>query len=139
MSTIYTPEMIAKFKALTDDFEIAIRKDERDRIVDKMRGNLFAEQTASPLPESGLQPNDVKTLETRKVQLHEGHHRVIRLLSRGNYLAAPTIAGLIDVKRSAVWTYLQQINASDDYMIEKKQLPGRARGYRTLYRLAKSA
>ena len=92
-----------------------------------------------PLPGSDQQPDDVKTLATRKVQLHGGHRRVIDLLSRGNYLAAPTIAGLIDVKRSAVWTYLQQINACDDYVVEKKQLPGRARGYRTLYRVAKAA
>ena len=52
----YPPHLIEAFKKLTDDFETVIRADERDRIISKMRGNLFAEQVR-PLQESRPQPS----------------------------------------------------------------------------------
>jgi len=91
-----------------------------------------------PLHESGPQP-----VVNRKVYLHGGHKRVIELFSGKRYLAAPTIAGLVGIKREAVWTYLQQIGMSDEYVLHKKEVkngtgPDR-RGYVKLYRVEKVA
>ena len=44
--------------------EAAIRADERDRIISKMRGNLFAEQTSQPLQESDPQPHGIELNRT---------------------------------------------------------------------------
>ena len=132
MSTIYTPEMIAKFKALTDDFEMAIRKDERDRIVSKMRGNLFAEQTASPLPESGLQPDDVV-----RVELNASQRKMLSYL-RDGFMAVPTLAGHLNIQKQSVYAYLDGIKRAG-YELEVRNTGSLKGGYRNIYRLAKSA
>lgn len=132
MTTIYTPEMIAKFKALTDDFELAIRKDERDRIVSKMRGNLFAEQTASPLPESGLQPDDVV-----RVELNASQRKMLSYL-RDGFMAVPTLAGHLNIQKQSVYAYLDGIKRAG-YELEVRNTGNLKGGYRNIYRLAKSA
>jgi hypothetical protein len=52
----YPPELLEELKTLADRFELVIRGDERDRIISKMRGDLFAEQTSQPQRESRPQP-----------------------------------------------------------------------------------
>ena len=124
--------MIAKFKALTDDFELAIRRDERDRIVSKMRGNLFAEQTASPLPESGLQPDDVV-----RVELNASQRKMLSYL-RDGFMAVPTLAGHLNIQKQSVYAYLDGIKRAG-YELEVRNTGNLRGGYRNIYRLAKSA
>ena len=42
-------ELIDEIRALADKFELTIRADERDRLISKMRGSLFAEQIGDAL------------------------------------------------------------------------------------------
>ena len=124
--------MIAKFKALTDDFEMAIRRDERDRIVSKMRGNLFAEQTASPLQESGQQPDDVV-----RVELNASQRKMLAYL-RDGFMAVPTLAGHLNIQKQSVYAYLDGIKRAG-YELEIRNTGNLRGGYRNIYRLAKSA
>ena len=70
-------ELVDQFVKLADRFELIIRQDERDQLINKLRGTLFAEQIAEaeieepPLPESVLQPND-------DVELTSTHYCAIR-------------------------------------------------------------
>lgn len=137
MSTIYTPEMIAKFKALTDDFETAIRRDERQRLLVKFRGEFPAtgnntDMHGHPLRESGQQPDDVV-----RVELNATHRKMLSYL-RDGFMAVPTLAGHCNIKKQSVYTYLGQLEQAG-YRLEKRSTGNRRGGYRLIYRLAKSA
>jgi biotin operon repressor len=153
----YPPHLIEAFKKLTDDFETAIRADERDRIISKMRGNLFTEQTSQPVQESGplfpitgmhgepLQESGPQPVEYHpaepfdyvKLGLNETHRRMLSYLREG-FMAVPTLAGHCNIKKQSVYTYLCQLEEMG-YKIERKNTGNRRGGYRLIYRLAKSA
>ena len=110
--------------------EAAIRADERDRIISKMRGNLFAEQTSQPLQESDQQP--------RGIELNRTHYELIRWLSSGTFMAVPTLAGHLGVQKQSVYAYLDGLKRAG-YQLEIRNTGNLKGGYRNIYRLAQSA
>lgn len=124
-------ELIDEIRALADKFELAIRADERDRLISKMRGTLFSEQVGEepPLPESLPQPNDVILSST--------HYCAIRWMSQG-FIAVPTLAGHMNVKKQSVYHYLSDLKKAG-FDIEVKSTGNRRGGYRNIYRLARPA
>ena len=130
-------ELIDEIRALADKFELTIRADERDRLISKMRGSLFAEQLGDaladdtpPLPESAPQPNG-------NVYLTTTHYCAIRWMSQG-FIAVPTLAGHMGVKKQSVYAYLSDIKKAG-YDLEIKSTGNRRGGYRNIYRLARPA
>ena len=130
-------ELIDEIRALADKFELTIRADERDRLISKMRGTLFAEQLGDaladdtpPLPESVPQPNGTGDLTTT-------HYCAIRWMSQG-FIAVPTLAGHMGVKKQSVYAYLSDIKKAG-YDLEIKSTGNRRGGYRNIYRLARPA
>ena len=130
-------ELIDEIRALADKFELTIRADERDRLISKMRGTLFAEQLGDaladdtpPLPESVPQPNG-------NVDLTTTHYCAIRWMSQG-FIAVPTLAGHMGVKKQSVYAYLSDIKKAG-YGLEIKSTGNRRGGYRNIYRLARPA
>jgi len=124
-------ELINKFAKLTGEFESEIRADERQRIYEKMKSFTSAEK-------SDRQRARV-VANTKKIGA--GHRRVIELLSGSRFFAIPTIAGLVDVKRSTVVQYLNDLTVHHGFVLEKRDIGhvGNGRkGYRKLYRLAKA-
>ena len=145
----YPPYLIEAFKKLTDDFESAIRADERDRIISKMRGNLFTEQTSQPLQESGplfpitgmhgeqLHESGPQPVDSVRVELNDTH-RVMLSYLRDGFMAVPTLAGHAGIKKQSVYTYLSQLEEMG-YKLERKSTGNIRGGYRLIYRLAKAA
>ena len=130
-------ELVDEIRALADKFELTIRADERDRLISKMRGSLFAEQLGDaladdtpPLPESASQPNG-------NVDLTTTHYCAIRWMSQG-FIAVPTLAGHMGVKKQSVYAYLSDIKKAG-YDLEIKSTGNRRGGYRNIYRLARPA
>ena len=130
-------ELVDEIRALADKFELTIRADERDRLISKMRGTLFAEQLGDaladdtpPLPESVPQPNG-------NVDLTTTHYCAIRWMSQG-FIAVPTLAGHMGVKKRSVYAYLSDIKKAG-YDVEIKSTGNRRGGYRNIYRLARPA
>ena len=130
-------ELVDEIRALADKFELTIRADERDRLISKMRGTLFAEQLGDaladdtpPLPESVPQPNG-------NVDLTTTHYCAIRWMSQG-FIAVPTLAGHMGVKKQSVYAYLSDIKKAG-YDREIKSTGNRRGGYRNIYRLARPA
>jgi|DEB0MinimDraft_10_1074344.scaffolds.fasta_scaffold56316_1 hypothetical protein len=124
-------ELINKFAKLTGEFETVIREDERQRIYEKMKSFTSAEKS---------EPQRARVVANKKIGA--GHKRVIDLLSGSRFFAIPTIAGLVDVKRSTVVQYLNDLTVHHGFVLEKRDIGhvGNGRkGYRKLYRLAKSA
>ena len=122
--------LIDSFKRLANDFEMHIRADERDRIISKMRGNLFAEQTSQPLQESDQQP--------RGIELNRTHYELIRWLSSGTFMAVPTLAGHLGVQKQSVYAYMDGLKRAG-YQLEIRNTGNLKGGYRNIYRLAQSA
>ena len=123
-------ELINKFAKLTGEFESEIRADERQRIYEKMKSFTSAEQSDR---------QRARVVANKKIGA--GHKRVIELLSGSRFFAIPTIAGLVDVKRSTVVQYLNDLTVHHGFVLEKRDIghvgTGR-KGYRKLYRLAKA-
>tara|TARA_E500000318_G_scaffold69645_1_gene64444 strand:- start:121 stop:510 length:390 start_codon:yes stop_codon:yes gene_type:complete len=120
-------ELVTELCGCLDRIEAAIRTDERDRIVSKMRGTLFAEQVVQPLHESDAQP----------VELNSTHHAMIRWLSTGTFIAVPTLAGHLNIKKQSVYAYMSALRGAG-YEIEKRSTGNLKGGYRNIYRLAKT-
>ena len=128
-----------------DRIEIAIRTDEagkeRTRLLAKFREEFPVVPVAKPEPtglhgellydsprrESGLQPND----------LNATHAALISWLSRGTFLAVPTLAGHLGVKKQSVYHYLSGLKKAG-YQLEVKSTGNRKGGYINIYRLAKT-
>ena len=128
----YPPELLDELKTLADRFELVIRGDERDRIISKFRGELFAAQTSQPQQETDVQPKDVVT-----VRLTDTQKKMVRFL-RSGYIAVPTLAGNLGVKKSTVYNLLWQLE-SMGYEIDKRNTGNHRGGYAKIYRLAKAA
>jgi biotin operon repressor len=128
----YPPELLEELKTLADRFELVIRGDERDRIISKMRGDLFAAQTSQPQRESRPQPSDVVT-----VRLSDTQKKMVRFL-RAGYIAVPTLAGNLGVTKNTVYNLLWQLEKMG-YEIDRRNTGNHRGGYAKIYRLAKSA
>ena len=137
MSTIYTPELLAQLKQLGDNFEQAIRRDERQVLLAKFRAEFPAtgsntDMHGHPLRESSQQPDDVV-----RVELNATHRTMLSYL-RDGFMAVPTLAGHCNIKKQSVYTYLGQLEQAG-YKLEKRSTGNRRGGYRLIYRLAKAA
>jgi predicted transcriptional regulator len=147
MSTIYTPELLAQLKQLGDNFEQAIRRDERQRLLVKFRAEFPAtgnntDMHGQPLHESGQQPDQQSEYnklvsKARNAGLCETHRMMLSYL-RDGFMAVPTLAGHCNIKKQSVYTYLGQLEQAG-YRLEKRSTGNRRGGYRLIYRLAKSA
>jgi len=136
MTRTLPESLIEEIRKVADKFELAIRQDERDRLISKMRGTLYSEQVGEaladdtpPLPESLPQPNDVS--------LSQAHYQAIRWMSQG-FIAVPTLAGHMNVKKQSVYHYLSDLKKAG-FDIEIKSTGNRRGGYRNIYRLARPA
>ena len=125
-------DLIDELKTLADKFELVVRQDERDMIISKMRGELFAEQTSQPQRESRPQPKDVLT-----VRLNSTHKKMLEFL-RSGYIAVPTLAGNLGVSKKTVYNYLWQLE-NMGYQIDRRNTGNHRGGYAKIYRLAKVA
>lgn len=137
MSTIYTPELLAQLKQLGDNFEQAIRRDERQILLAKFRAEFPAtgnntDMHGQPLHESGQQPDDVV-----RVELNATHRKMLGYL-RDGFMAVPTLAGHCNVKKQSVYAYLDVIKKAG-YELEIRNTGNLRGGYRNIYRLAKAA
>jgi len=132
--------LIDSFCKLADRFEMYIRVDERDRLINKMRGTLFAEQTSKPVQEIEVKSsayNDAVT-KARNAGLCETHRRLVGYLSQGTFLAVPTLAGHLGIKKASVYHYLSGLKQAG-YDIEVRSTGNRRGGYVNIYRLANVA
>ena len=137
MTRTLPESLIENIRKVADEFELAIRQDERDRLISKLRGTLYSEQVGEaladgdtpPLPESLPQPNDVVLSST--------HYQAIRWMSQG-FIAVPTLAGHMNVKKQSVYHYLSDLKKAG-FDIEIKSTGNRRGGYRNIYRLARPA
>ena len=132
MSNIYDPKLVAEFVELVNKFEGSVRADERKRLLAKFRSRVPAtrKQTdlhGEPLRESGLQPSD----------LNATHAALISWLSRGTFMAVPTLAGHLGIKKESVYHYLSGLKKAG-YQIEIRSTGNRKGGYINIYRLAKT-
>ena len=110
----YPKHLIEGFKKLTDEFELAIRADERDRIVSRMRGNLMAVQ-AGPRQESGPQPTG---------NLPRSLARMLHVLKVRPYpVTLTTLARECRTTPSAASKRLSDLRARG-YVIQKSRTPG---------------
>ena len=133
-------ELIDEIRALADKFELTIRADERDRLISKMRGSLFAEQLGDALADDTPPlPDDIsrRTDAPNNVELTTTHYCAIRWMSQG-FIAVPTLAGHMGVKKQSVYAYLSDIKKAG-YDLEIKSTGNRRGGYRNIYRLARPA
>ena len=130
MSNIYDPKLVAEFVQLVNKVERTVRADERKRLLEKFRNRVPATSNQTDmhgerLPESGLQRND----------LNATHAALISWLSRGTFLAVPTLAGHLGVKKQSVYHYLSGLKKAG-YQLEIKSTGNRKGGYINIYRLA---
>ena len=128
-----------------DRIEAAIRTDEaakeRARIADLFRAEFPERPVAKPvptglhgeplfddpLPESGPLP----------VELNATHAALISWLSRGTFMAVPTLAGHLGIKKQSVYHYLSGLKKAG-YQLEIRNTGNRKGGYTHIYRLAKT-
>ena len=132
MSNMYDPKLVADFVELVKRMEKTVRADERKRLLAKFRSRVPATSNQTDmhgerLPESGLQRND----------LNATHAALISWLSRGTFMAVPTLAGHLGVKKQSVYHYLSGLKKAG-YQLEVRSTGNRKGGYINIYRLAKA-
>lgn len=132
MSNMYDPKLVADFVELVKRMEKTVRADERKRLLAKFRSRVPAtrKQTdmhGEPLQEASLQPSD----------LNATHAALISWLSRGTFMAVPTLAGHLGVKKQSVYHYLSGLKKAG-YQLEVRSTGNRQGGYINIYRLAKT-
>ena len=132
MSNIYDPKLIAEFVQLVNKFEGTVRADERKRLLEKFRSRVPATSSQTDLhgerlPKSDPQRND----------LNATHAALISWLSRGTFMAVPTLAGHLGIKKESVYHYLSGLKKAG-YQIEIRSTGNRKGGYINIYRLAKT-
>ena len=146
-NTNFPPHLIDGFKKLADDFEAHIRADERKRIAAKIRKEFPANPVAKPQPEPGLFPitdlhgeplQETGPQPVREQGMSAKHFELVRWLSRGTFMAVPTLAGHLGLKRESVYHYLSGLKKAG-YNLEIRSTGNRKGGYRNIYRLAQSA
>lgn len=134
-------DLIVKLASLTNEIEKAVRADERARVRDRLvaawnnHGEPLVTGLAAAQTDMHGEPVGSATPSRQPVKLSAGHLRVRDLLSGSQFIARPTLAGLADIRRSTVSTYLNDLKRHG-YVIEKRKLTGT--GYRVGYRLAKA-
>tara|TARA_R100001440_G_scaffold9756_2_gene18126 strand:- start:8413 stop:8847 length:435 start_codon:yes stop_codon:yes gene_type:complete len=142
----YPPHLIEAFKKLTNDFETAIRADERQRLLVKFRAEFADKPVTKPeplYPITGMHGEPLheigaKPLDSMRVHLNRTHKHLISLLSEGTFYAVPTLAGHLNVQKSSIYAYLDVLKKCG-YDLEIRSTGNLKGGYRNIYRLAKAA
>jgi biotin operon repressor len=62
---------------------------------------------------------------------------MIRWLSTGTFMAVPTLAGHLGIKKDSVYAYMSVLRSAG-YEIEQRSTGNLKGGYRNIYRLAKT-
>ena len=140
-------------KNLVDDLcdcmnriEVAIRADERERLLVKFRTEFPDKPVAKPKPETlfpitGMHGEPLQETAPQPVAraagLCEPHRRLIARLSEGTFYAVPTLAGHLNIKKESVYHYLSGIKKAG-YEVEIRSTGNRKGGYVNIYRLAKT-
>jgi len=107
-----------------------------------LHGEPVGEETATPAPVYGRRhpKGDPDFWKNYQRPMSKKHHEMVSILSRGRFVALPTIAGLVKLKTSTVQQYLYDL-ADHGFDIESKSVNVRygKRGYRKIYRIASGA
>lgn len=144
-TTTFPPHLIEGFKKLADDFEAHIRADERQRLLAKFRAELPEKPVAKPglFPITGLHGEPLNEAGPAAVRfynadnLNKTHKAMIDWLSRGTFMAVPTLAGHLGIKKVTVYNYMTDLkNAGHEFEI--RTTGNRKGGYVNIYRLAKT-
>ena len=127
--------------ACFDRIEIAIRTDEaakeRKRLLAKFREEFPSKPVAKPQPITGLHGEPLHESGAQPVDLNATHAALISWLSRGTFMAVPTLAGHLGIKKQSVYHYLSGLKKAG-YQIEIRSTGNRQGGYVNIYRLAKT-
>ena len=127
--------------ACFDRIEIAIRTDEaakeRARIADLFRKEFPSKPVAKPQPITGLHGEPLHESGPQPVDLNATHAALISWLSRGTFMAVPTLAGHLGIKKQSVYHYLSGLKKAG-YQLEIRNTGNRKGGYTHIYRLAKT-
>ena len=127
--------------ACFDRIEIAIRTDEaakeRARIADLFREEFPSKPVAKPQPMTGLHGEPLHESGPQPVDLNATHAALISWLSRGTFMAVPTLAGHLGIKKQSVYHYLSGLKKAG-YQLEIRNTGNRKGGYTHIYRLAKT-
>ena len=141
-NTTFPPHLINGFKKLADDFEAHIRADERKRIAAKFKAEFPTKPVAKPglFPVTDLQGKPLQEVGPQRdgQAMSAKHFELVRWLSRGTFMAVPTLAGHLGLKKESIHGYLSVLKAHG-YDIEIRSTGNNKGGYRNIYRLAQSA
>ena len=144
-TTTFPPHLIEGFKKLADDFEAHIRADERSRIAKRFADAFPSKPVAKPglFPITGLHGEPLHETAPQPVRFYNGdnlnktHKAMIDWLSRGTFMAVPTLAGHLGIKKVTVYNYMTDLkNAGHEFEI--RTTGNRKGGYVNIYRLAKT-
>ena len=127
-----------------DKIEAAIRTDEaakeRARLLAKFREEFPKKPVAKPeplFPVTGLHGEPLHEYGPQPVELNATHAALIYWLSRGTFMAVPTLAGHLGIKKASVYHYLSGLRKAG-YQLEIRSTGNLKGGYRNIYRLAKT-
>jgi biotin operon repressor len=139
--------LINRFTELTNDIEAAIRLDEQRRILKRIRGNMEGPVTGKygePVPvgmNTGMHGESLAgnshPAAGGVVPFTRSHRQMLGYLEKG-YIAVPTLAGHLNVKKQTVYDYMQHLKRAG-YDIQSRNTGNNRGGYNKIYRLAKSA
>ena len=127
-----------------DKIEAAIRTDEaakeRARLLAKFREEFPKKPVAKPeplFPVTGLHGEPLHESGPQPVELNATHAALISWLSRGTFMAVPTLAGHLGIRKASVYHYLSGLRKAG-YQLEIRSTGNNKGGYRNIYRLAKT-
>jgi biotin operon repressor len=141
--------LIKRFTELTNDIENAIRADERikihARVKKAIRNGTFpvAEfgKTQAVGMNTGMHGESLAgnshPAAGGVVPFTRSHRQMLGYLEKG-YIAVPTLAGHLNVKKQTVYDYMQHLKRAG-YDIQSRNTGNNRGGYNKIYRLAKSA
>ncbi len=137
--------LVKKFQSVCDDIEQAIRIDEQRRILASVRRNMEGPITGKfgdPVPvgmQTGMhgEPLAGDNPPAAGRVMTSTHRRLLGYLEQG-YIAVPTLAGHLNVKKQTVYDYLVTLR-NLGYPVESRNTGNNRGGYSKIYRLAKSA
>jgi biotin operon repressor len=133
--------LVDELCACFDRIEIAIRTDEaakeRARIADLFREQFPSKPVAKPQAMTGLHGEPLHESGPQPVDLNATHAALISWLSRGTFMAVPTLAGHLGIKKQSVYHYLSGLKKAG-YQLEIRNTGNRKGGYTHIYRLAKT-
>ena len=129
--------LVDQLCACYDRIELAIRADERAQLLAKFREEYPSKPVAKPQPMTGLHGEPLHETDPQPVDLNATHAALISWLSRGTFMAVPTLAGHLGVKKQSVYHYLSGLKKAG-YQLEIKNTGNRKGGYTHIYRLAKT-